>query len=51
MNQRRIADYGVRVGVMPKGKLNKITDVPGVTVGHATIDEGQNHTGVTVIMP
>lgn len=51
MNQRRIADYGVRVGVMPKGKLNKITDVPGVTVGHATIDEGKNHTGVTVIMP
>ncbi len=34
-----------------KGTLNKITDVAGVTVGHATIDEGDIHSGVTVIVP
>ena len=51
MNQKRIADYGVRIGVFPHGRLNKITDVPGVTVGHATIDGERHHTGVTVIMP
>jgi len=47
----RIADYGVHVGDMQRGRLNKITDVPGVRVGHATIDDPQHHTGVTVIMP
>jgi len=47
----RIADYGVQVGAMPRGRLNKITDVPGVRVGHATIDDPHHHTGVTVIMP
>ena len=47
----RIADYGVRVGSMERGRLNKITDVPGVLVGHATIDDETHHTGVTVIMP
>lgn len=51
MEQKRLSDYGVRVGVFPKGKLNKITDVPGVTVGHCTIDDEQHKTGVTVIMP
>ena len=51
MSRKRMADYGVRVGVFPRGKLNKITDVPGVTVGHATIDDERHHTGVTVIMP
>ena len=48
---RRIADYGYRVGSMECGRHNKITDVPGVRVGHATIDDEQHHTGVTVIMP
>ena len=51
MNQKRLRDYGIRVGVFQKGALNKITDVPGVTVGHATIDDERHHTGVTVIMP
>ena len=37
MKQKRIGDYGVRLGVFPCGPLDKITDVPGVTVGHATI--------------
>lgn len=34
-----------------KGPLNKITDVPGVTVGHCTIDTEEHKTGVTVVMP
>lgn len=51
MKQKRLSDYGLRAGVLPCGKLDKITDVPGVTVGHATIDDARHHTGVTVIMP
>ncbi len=35
----------------PTGKLNKITDVFGVTVGHKTVDSGNVHSGVTVINP
>ena len=49
--QKRAADYGIVVGKMDKGPLNKITDVPGVTVGHATIKSEKYNTGVTVIMP
>lgn len=51
MNRRRIADYGIRVGIMDQGPLDKITDVPGVRVGHATICDDVHHTGVTVILP
>ena len=47
----RIADYGVQVGNLPSGARNKITDVPGVRVGHATIHDERHHTGVTVILP
>lgn len=36
---------------MKTGELNKITDVKGVKVGHKTIDNGDIHTGVTVIIP
>ena len=39
------------IGRMPHGKGNRITDVPGVRVGHCTVDEGDCHTGVTVVMP
>lgn len=38
-------------GDLQRGKLNKITDVAGVKVGHDTIHEGNHHTGVTVILP
>jgi D-aminopeptidase len=34
-----------------KGALNKITDVAGVTVGHATVDCDNIHSGVTIINP
>ncbi|MBQ3062538.1 MAG: P1 family peptidase [Clostridia bacterium] len=48
---KRICEYGFKIGRMEKGPLNKITDVPGVNVGHCTVDEGASRTGVTVIMP
>ena len=51
MNRKRLLDYGIRVGCLPTGPLDKITDVPGVTVGHATVRDARHHTGVTVIMP
>ncbi|MDO4324533.1 MAG: P1 family peptidase [bacterium] len=47
----RIRDYGAVVGRMQPGPLNKITDVKGVKVGHATIDTERHKTGVTVILP
>ena len=46
-----IRDFGFSIGKLPLGPRNSITDVAGVTVGHATIDNEQCHTGVTVIMP
>jgi D-aminopeptidase len=51
MNQMRIEDYGFKIGKYPKGKLNKITDVSGIKVGHYTVDTDRNKTGVTVIIP
>ncbi|MGE5627366.1 MAG: P1 family peptidase [Solirubrobacterales bacterium] len=49
--QKRIEDYNIQIGKYPKGKFNKITDVNGVKVGHYTIDDEFNKTGVTVILP
>lgn len=51
MFQMRAADFGLRVGALPKGPRNKITDVPGVLVGHATVDTPDHKTGVTVVLP
>lgn len=51
MSEKRIRDYGIAVGRMTPGPRNKITDVPGVRVGHAAIKNEENHTGVTVILP
>ena len=51
MPQKRARDFGIRVGSLPCGPLNRITDVPGVTVGHHTIDTDRCKTGVTVVMP
>ena len=49
---KRIADYGITIGKMPRGKLNAITDVAGVKVGHVTLDNGADvKTGVTAILP
>jgi D-aminopeptidase len=50
--KKRLRDYGVEIGVMPTGKLNAITDVKGVRVGHVTLIEGDAvRTGVTAIIP
>lgn len=42
---------GIRVGKLPCGPLDKISDVPGVTVGHCTLAEGEVQTGVTALLP
>ncbi len=48
----RARDFGVRIGVLPTGKTNSITDVKGVTVGHTTLASGKGvRTGVTAIIP
>ena len=58
--RKRARDLGIRIGRLPPGKWNAITDVPGVEVGHATIihgngplkvGEGPVRTGVTAIWP
>ncbi len=42
----------MKVGILPTGALNAITDVPGVAVGHTTIIRGDNvRTGVTAVLP
>ena len=45
------ARWGFRVGTMPHGPRNKISDVPGVTVGHCTLAQGEVQTGVTALLP
>jgi len=48
----RCADLGLKVGVLPTGPLDAVTDVAGVEVGHTTIIRGDDlHTGVTAILP
>lgn len=43
--------YSWVFGILPKGARNLITDVPGVTVGHCTLQQGSIQTGVTAILP
>lgn len=48
----RVREIGLKIGILPTGKLNSITDVEGVLVGHSTIIKGENiRTGVTAILP
>ncbi|HVQ31126.1 MAG TPA: P1 family peptidase [Vicinamibacteria bacterium] len=48
----RARDLGLTPGVLPPGRLNAITDVAGVRVGHVTLIEGETvRTGVTAILP
>ncbi|MDR2454346.1 MAG: P1 family peptidase [Bifidobacteriaceae bacterium] len=56
----RARDLGLRLGLLPTGPLNAITDVAGVRVGHATVRHGQPpggpglgpaRTGVSAIWP
>lgn len=48
----RARETGLKIGVLPIGNLNAITDVAGLSVGHTTIIRGENvRTGVTAILP
>ncbi len=51
LKQKRLRDYGVTIGKLETGAYNAITDVKGVTVGHVTISEDEQQTGVTAILP
>jgi D-aminopeptidase len=60
MRRPRLREAGIRIGEIPPGSLNAITDVAGVRVGHATLlagegplhpGEGPVRTGVTVVLP
>jgi D-aminopeptidase len=43
---------GIKIGVLPTGTLNAITDVAGVRVGQVTLNQGKEvRTGVTAILP
>jgi D-aminopeptidase len=49
---KRARELGINIGILPPGKLNAITDVPGVLVGQTTIIKADSvRTGVTAILP
>jgi D-aminopeptidase len=48
----RTSDLGLKVGILPTGPLDAITDVAGIEIGHTTIIRGDDvRTGVTAILP
>ena len=48
----RARELGITIGSLPTGEYNAITDIPGVKVGHVTLNEGDSiRTGVTAILP
>jgi D-aminopeptidase len=48
----RARELGIKIGILPVGETNSITDVAGVAVGQTTIIRGENiRTGVTAILP
>jgi len=48
----RPRQLGVPLGILPTGKLDAITDVAGVRVGHTSVQIGNSiRTGVTVVIP
>ncbi|WP_165669836.1 P1 family peptidase [Metapseudomonas otitidis] len=51
----RARQLGIRIGLGTPGPLNAITDVPGVRVGHSTLEEVRDgkpvRTGVTLVQP
>lgn len=49
---KTLRQWGFPTGIFQTGQYNAITDVPGVTVGHVTLVEGDDvRTGVTAIVP
>lgn len=53
VNKRpRARDIGLKIGILPTGTFNAITDVKGVRVGQTTIIRSENiRTGITAILP
>src|SRR5947209_16113243 len=54
MPRARLRDLGLKVGTLPTGPFNAITDIAGVKVGYATVIEDSPRiarTGVTAIWP
>lgn len=50
--EKRVRDYGIKIGVLNPGKYNAITDIEHVSVGHLTLVKGDSiRTGVTAILP
>src|SRR3569623_469237 len=48
----RARDLGLKIGVLPTGELNTITDVADVEIGQVTIIRGDKvRTGVTAVLP
>ncbi len=48
----RIRDLGYEIGIYDPGQYNAITDVPGVRVGHVTLNKRNDiRTGVTAVIP
>lgn len=47
----RPRDLDLVPGTLPPGPRNSIADVPGVVVGHRTLNAGELRTGVTAILP
>lgn len=51
-NRVRARELGFSPGILAPGRLNAVTDVAGVRVGHITLIEGQSiRTGVTAVLP
>ena len=54
MGRARLRDLGIKLGRLPTGALNAITDVAGIEVGHSTLirdNPAVVRTGVTMIWP
>jgi L-aminopeptidase/D-esterase-like protein len=54
MSRARLRDLGIRIGTLPTGRHNAITDVPGILVGHTTLIYDHPRvarTGITVVVP
>jgi D-aminopeptidase len=54
MARARLRDLGLKVGTLPPGPFNAITDVPGVKVGYATVIQDRPRTartGITAVWP
>ncbi len=51
-SRQRVRELGICPGVLTPGKLNAITDLENVRVGHFSLNEGADiRTGVTAILP